>query len=165
MFNGDMGRVTHIILAKESADKKEQMVVSFSGIEVTYERADLSQLTLAYCCSVHKAQGSEFATVIMPVVNDYYRMLNRNILYTGITRAQRFLILCGDPNAFQKGLRRADTLARRTSLTARLAIIDEVATQVVEATTEINLTAVNCQHISPMIGMEGVRPEDFMDSE
>ncbi|CDZ99922.1 ATP-dependent RecD-like DNA helicase [Metalysinibacillus saudimassiliensis] len=165
VFNGDMGRVTHIILAKESADKKEQMVVSFSGIEVTYERADLSQLTLAYCCSVHKAQGSEFATVIMPVVNDYYRMLNRNILYTGITRAQRFLILCGDPNAFQKGLRRADTLARRTSLTARLAIIDQVAEQVVQATTEINLTAVNYQHISPMIGMEGVRPEDFMESE
>ncbi len=165
VFNGDMGRVTHIILAKESADKKEQMIVSFSGIEVTYERADLNQLTLAYCCSVHKAQGSEFATVIMPVVNDYYRMLNRNILYTGITRAQRYLILCGDPSAFDRGLRRADTLARRTSLTARLAIIDEATAQVVETSEETSLQAVNYQHISPMIGMEGITPYDYMDNE
>lgn len=163
VFNGDMGRVTHIILAKESADKKEQMVVSFSGIEVTYERADLNQLTLAYCCSVHKAQGSEFATVIMPVVNDYHRMLNRNILYTGITRAQRFLILCGDPTAFDRGLRRADTLDRRTSLTARLTIIEEAEQQLISTTEESQLHADNYQAISPMIGMEGVKPQDFMD--
>ena len=71
VFNGDMGEVISIIKAKETIDKKELLVVSYDGIEVTYERNDLNQITLAYCCSIHKSQGSEFPIVIMPVVRSH----------------------------------------------------------------------------------------------
>ena len=88
VFNGDMGEVISIIKAKETIEKQDLLVVSFDGIEVTYQRSELNQLTLAYCCSIHKSQGSEFQTVIMPVVRGYSKMLRRNLLYTGITRAK-----------------------------------------------------------------------------
>src|SRR5690606_15753096 len=98
VFNGDMGEVVAILKAKETVEKQDMLVASFDGIEVTYERSDLNQLTLAYCCSIHKSQGSEFPTVIMPVVRGYMKMLRRNLLYTGIPRSRDFLILCGDPS-------------------------------------------------------------------
>ena len=104
VFNGDMGEVIAIIKAKETIDKKELLVVSYDGIEVNYERSDLNQITLAYCCSIHKSQGSEFPIVIMPVVRSHRKMLKRNLLYTGITRAQKFLILCGEPEEFKAGI-------------------------------------------------------------
>lgn len=69
VFNGDMGEVVAIMKAKETVEKQDLLVVSFDGIEVNYQRSDLNQLTLAYCCSIHKSQGSEFPTVIMPVGN------------------------------------------------------------------------------------------------
>lgn len=120
VFNGDMGEVIAIIKAKETVDKKELLVVSYDGIEVTYERSDLNQLTLSYCCSIHKSQGSEFPIVIMPVVRSQRKMLKRNLLYTGITRAQKFLILCGEPEEFKLGIMRTDELSRQTSLKERL---------------------------------------------
>ena len=83
VFNGDMGEVVSIFRAAETVEKKEMLVVSFDGTEVTYEKNDLNQITLAYCCSVHKSQGSEFQTVIMPVTRSYMKMLRRNLLYTG----------------------------------------------------------------------------------
>ena len=95
VFNGDMGEVISIIKAKETVEKQDLLIVSFDGIEVTYQRSDLNQLTLAYCCSIHKSQGSEFQTVIMPVVRGYSKMLRRNLLYTGITRAKTFDFMWG----------------------------------------------------------------------
>ena len=120
VFNGDMGEVIAIIRAKETIEKQDLLVVSYDGIEVTYQRPDLNQITLAYCCSIHKSQGSEFQTVIMPVVRGYSKMLRRNLLYTGITRAKNFLILCGEPDVLASGLAKTDDLMRYTSLTARL---------------------------------------------
>nr|WP_251635823.1 ATP-dependent RecD-like DNA helicase [Sporosarcina sp. NCCP-2716] len=120
VFNGDMGEVIAILKAKETIEKKDLMVVSFDGIEVTYERPDLNQLTLAYCCSIHKSQGSEFPTVIMPIVRSHRKMLRRNLLYTGITRAKNFLILCGSPAEFQDGINRLDERDRQTTLKERL---------------------------------------------
>ena len=87
---------------------------------MTYERSDLNQITLAYCCSIHKSQGSEFPIVIMPVVRSHRKMLRRNLLYTGITRAKNFLILCGEPEEFKAGIARTDELARQTTLKERL---------------------------------------------
>ncbi|GGG27185.1 ATP-dependent RecD-like DNA helicase [Lysinibacillus alkalisoli] len=165
VFNGDMGRVQHIILAKETQDKKEQLIVNFNGVEVTYERADLNQLTLAYCCSIHKAQGSEFATVIMPILWEYGRMLNRNIIYTGITRAQKFLILCGSQEAFAKGLTKSDNLMRRTSLTARLAFIEAQDEEVAVTMDNALLDGDNYMHIDPMIGMGDSTPYQFMEGD
>ena len=126
VFNGDMGVVIAIIKAKETIDKKELLVVSYDGIEVTYERNDLNQITLSYCCSIHKSQGSEFPIVIMPVVRSHRKMLKRNLLYTGITRAQKFLILCGEPDEFQAGIARTDELSRQTTLKERLGGEEEV---------------------------------------
>ncbi|MEK4627892.1 MAG: ATP-dependent RecD-like DNA helicase [Solibacillus sp.] len=120
VFNGDMGEVISIIRAKETVEKQDLLIVSYDGIEVTYQRPDLNQITLAYCCSIHKSQGSEFQTVIMPVVRGYSKMLRRNLLYTGITRAKNFLILCGEPDVLATGLAKTDDLMRLTSLKMRL---------------------------------------------
>lgn len=120
VFNGDRGEIVAIIYAKENIEKTDKLVVSFDGIEVTYEKKDLNQLTHAYCTSIHKAQGSEFPIVVMPVVKGYYRMLRRNLIYTGITRAKQFLILCGSIEAFQLAISREDDLKRNTMLCEKL---------------------------------------------
>lgn len=120
IFNGDMGEVIAILRAKETVEKQDLLVVDYDGNEVTYQRGDLNQITLAYCCSIHKSQGSEFQTVIMPIVRSYSKMLRRNLLYTGITRAKNFLILCGEADVFANGLAKTDDLQRLTSLKARL---------------------------------------------
>ncbi|MDW0109026.1 SF1B family DNA helicase RecD2 [Sporosarcina aquimarina] len=187
VFNGDMGEVISILKAKETIEKKDLMVVSFDGIEVTYERSDLNQLTLAYCCSIHKSQGSEFPTVIMPVVRSHRKMLRRNLLYTGITRAKNFLILCGSPTEFNDGIARMDERERQTTLKQRLrgespeVIVektnDEVdSTVTVEVSTESDqsrqttkqlpqiLSMETVLEVDPMVGMNGETPYDFMQS-
>lgn len=180
VFNGDMGEVIAIIKAKETIEKQDLLVVNFEGIEVTYQRADLNQITLAYCCSIHKSQGSEFQTVIMPVVRGYAKMLRRNLLYTGITRAKNFLILCGEPDVLAQGLSKTDDLARLTSLRARLnpmeieelvnapeKEIEEKGPDINETKTEQDqpkiLNAETAAHIHPMIGMKDISPYDFME--
>lgn len=168
VFNGDMGEVISIIDAKETVDKKAMLIVSYDGIEVEYERADLQQITLAYCCSIHKSQGSEFSTVIMPIVRSHRKMLRRNLLYTGITRAKNFLILCGEPQEFKIGIERTDELERQTTLKKRLTgetTPEEIVTEQTSAQeihNEDRLTIDNCLSIDPMIGMNGISPYDFL---
>ncbi|AQU79100.1 MULTISPECIES: ATP-dependent RecD-like DNA helicase [Planococcus] len=172
VFNGDMGEIVAIMKAKETVEKQDMLVASFDGIEVTYERSDLNQLTLAYCCSIHKSQGSEFPTVIMPVVRGYMKMLRRNLLYTGITRSRDFLILCGDPSVFRYGVERTDDAQRMTTLKSRLAVTTEqpkteqqTKQQVeTEQSGPVSLTAENVHAIHPMIGMEGITPQKFMEA-
>lgn len=86
---------------------------------MTYEKKDFTQLTHAYCSSIHKAQGSEFPIVVMPVVGNYQRMLRRNLLYTGITRAKQFLLLCGDINTFEQAIQKSND-GRQSLLKDRL---------------------------------------------
>ncbi|MFP3916994.1 ATP-dependent RecD-like DNA helicase [Lysinibacillus telephonicus] len=136
IFNGDMGEVVAIIRAKETVEKQDLLVVSYDGNEVTYQRGDLNQITLAYCCSIHKSQGSEFQTVIMPIVRSYSKMLRRNLLYTGITRAKNFLILCGEPDVFAGGLAKTDDLQRLTSLKARLNPMEVEDLEIVEVQSD-----------------------------
>ncbi|PNY98404.1 ATP-dependent RecD-like DNA helicase [Staphylococcus warneri] len=104
IFNGDIGVIVGIFWAKENALNKDVLVVDFEGNEITFTRQDLLELTHAYCTSIHKSQGSEFPIVIMPIVKQYFRMLQRPILYTGLTRAKQSLVLLGDPQAFDIGL-------------------------------------------------------------
>lgn len=178
VFNGDMGEVIAIFKAKETVDKKELLVVSYDGIEVTYERSDLNQITLSYCCSIHKSQGSEFPIVIMPIVRSHRKMLKRNLLYTGITRAKNFLILCGEPAEFKAGIARADELARQTTLKERLngdvgeseAPQPEVAVESAqdekkqETPTVYELTTETFIAIDPLIGMDGITPYTFLEA-
>lgn len=175
VFNGDMGEIVAIMKAKETVEKQDLLVASFDGIEVSYQRSDLNQLTLAYCCSIHKAQGSEFPTVIMPVVRGYMKMLRRNLLYTGITRSRDFLILCGDPGVFRYGVERTDDSSRLTTLADRLKGSSESAaqdpeqppqlTEAQEAAGPKSLTQQNVHLVHPMIGMDGITPRDFADHE
>lgn len=120
VFNGDIGEIVAIFTAKETVDREETVVVSFDGIEVSYLKRDLNQITLAYCCSIHKSQGSEFPIVVLPIVKGYHRMLRRNLVYTAITRSKEYLILCGDEGAFEYAVGRSDVDRRHSRLADKL---------------------------------------------
>lgn len=100
VFNGDMGKIVGITYAKEAADKVDELTLEFDTNEVVYKRNEWNKITLAYACSIHKAQGSEFKMVILPMVKQYQRMLQRNLLYTGLTRSKELLILIGEGQAY-----------------------------------------------------------------
>ncbi len=116
VFNGDIGEIVAIFEEDENKDHKEQLVILFEDKEVAYERKDYVNFMHAYCISIHKSQGSEFPIVILPVVAGYNRMLRKNLLYTAITRGKRSLIICGQPEAFLRGVQTKDTNIRYTSL-------------------------------------------------
>lgn len=169
VFNGDMGEIISISFAKENTEKQDLIYVSFDGIEVAYTKQDLTQITHAYCCSIHKSQGSEFPIVIMPVVKSYYRMLRRKLIYTGITRSKQFLILCGEEEALRIGVEQTQDHDRHTTLRQKLQEVlspkqrtDEVSI----AVNEENAAPINYEEelmkTDPMIGMEGITPYDFM---
>jgi exodeoxyribonuclease V alpha subunit len=114
VFNGDMGRII-------SADsRKQQLIVSFDGRLVVYGFSELDELDPAYAVSVHKAQGSEFPAVIMPVHTQHYMMLQRNLLYTGITRGRRLVVLVGTKKALAMAVKNNKTSLRHTQLAERL---------------------------------------------
>ena len=97
----------------------DTIVVAYDDKLIEYTSNDFSQITLAYCMSIHKAQGSEFKIVIMPILNDYYIMLKKNLIYTGITRAKQSLFLIGQPQAFFKGIKQKQNKERLTYLKQR----------------------------------------------
>ncbi len=114
VFNGDMGRIL-------SGDARQQrLIISFEGRLVTYEAAELDELDPAYAISVHKAQGSEFPAVIMPVHTQHYMMLQRNLLYTGVTRGKKLVVLAGTKKAMALAVKNNKTRLRHTRLAARL---------------------------------------------
>jgi exodeoxyribonuclease V alpha subunit len=119
VFNGDMGEITAIQFAKETEDKVDQITILFDTVEVTYNRNNWNRFVLAYCCSIHKSQGSEFTMVILPMVKQYGRMLRRNLLYTAITRSKSKLILCGDYAAFEMAVESSGDI-RKTLLHEKL---------------------------------------------
>ncbi len=126
VFNGDMGEITGIIYAKDSEDKVDELVIAFDANEVVYKRNEWNKITLSYCCSIHKAQGSEFKMVILPMVNQYYRMLQRNLLYTAVTRSKEMLILLGETSAYSRCVEQVSTL-RLTALKERISGIDSIS--------------------------------------
>jgi exodeoxyribonuclease V alpha subunit len=115
VFNGDIGRVA-------SVDEAERTLsVEFEGRAVTYEPGDLDELVLAYACSIHKSQGSEYPCAVIPVHTQHYVMLQRNLLYTAITRARKLVVLVGSRRALAIAVKNDETQARFTQLAARLA--------------------------------------------
>lgn len=163
VFNGDIGEIISIFYAKENTEKQDMIIISFDGTEVTYTRQDFNQFTHAFCCSIHKSQGSEFPIVILPVVKSYYRMLRRNLLYTAITRSKHFLILCGEEEAFRLGVEREDDGQRKTTLYEKLRLLHDYSTQdPSQKSDQFILTEDTLLTIDPMIGMENVTPYDFM---
>jgi exodeoxyribonuclease V alpha subunit len=119
VFNGDMGRISYI-----NQDDGE-LTVRYPDIggarEVIYDQAELDELSLSYAVSVHKSQGSEYPVVILPVVTQHYILLQRNLLYTAITRAKELVVLIGTKKALAIAVRNNKVEARYTRLAARLA--------------------------------------------
>lgn len=126
VFNGDMGEIVGIILAKDSEDKVDELVIQFDNNEVSYKRNEWNKITLSYCCSIHKAQGSEFKMVILPIVHQYHRMLQRNLLYTAVTRSKDILILLGEVQAFNTCVAH-ESASRLTMLKERITSADDMS--------------------------------------
>ncbi|KFE42236.1 ATP-dependent RecD-like DNA helicase [Staphylococcus agnetis] len=159
IFNGDIGVIVGIFWAKENALNKDVVIVDYEGNEITYLKSDLTELTHAYCTSIHKAQGSEFPIVIMPIVKQYFRMLQKPILYTGLTRAKQSLVFLGDSDAFNIGLKTEGQvrLTRQQSFLEQYFNSEETSSEV------ISLTEDTMYSIDPMINMQNVSPYDFME--
>ena len=119
IFNGDIGKITAIESGRTVGKKNESITVDFDGNEVSYSRMEWNQLRLAYCISIHKAQGSQFKMVLLPIVQQFSRMLQRNLLYTAITRAAEKLVLIGEPYAVVTSVKN-EAVNRKTSLVDRL---------------------------------------------
>lgn len=159
VYNGDMGYVEAIITDNQT----QEMIIRFDEqIEVSYTVSEFNQITLAYCCSIHKAQGSEFPLIILPMVNAYGRMLRRDLLYTAITRSKQSIVFCGEEQAFRIASEHEGE-QRRTRLFEFL-IGDKKLMDVSRTLIkpEYRLTEENILEIDPMIGMDNITPFDFL---
>ena len=114
VYNGDIGFVRSLDVVEQT------LVMDFDGRAATYDWSDADQLTLAYVVSIHKAQGSEFPVVVMPIVTQHYTMLQRNLLYTAITRARKLCVLAGSTRAISMAVRNNKVAQRFTALEWRL---------------------------------------------
>ncbi len=120
VFNGDIGILEEIIYAKEDVNGQDRLICDFDGRIVEYTRETFGNITHAYCISVHKAQGSEYPIVILPMDLDYGIMLQKRLIYTAVSRAYRSLIIIGEKAAFYKGITTVDHYVRRTTLKERI---------------------------------------------
>lgn len=114
VFNGDIGTVSRVDLEDRT------LTVRFDERLVEYDATELDELVLAYATTIHKAQGSEYPVVVMPVLMTHYVMLQRNLLYTGITRAKKGLVLVGTKKAIAHAVRTVTVTRRNTKLSERL---------------------------------------------
>jgi exodeoxyribonuclease V alpha subunit len=114
VFNGDIGRVSTI------DEEARTLTVDFDGRPVLYDYDELDEVALAYAMTIHKAQGSEYPAVVMPLHTQHYLMLQRNLLYTGITRGRKLVVIVGNRKALSLAVSRQDTARRYTALYGRV---------------------------------------------
>ncbi len=116
VFNGDMGRICHF-----SPEDKE-LTVRFEDKNVLYAFDELDELIPAYAISVHKSQGSEYPAVVLPILTQHYMLLQRNLVYTGVTRGKKLVVLVGSPRALHMAVNNNKMHKRHTWLARRLAV-------------------------------------------
>lgn len=165
VFNGDLGYITDLLPAKYTDSKQDELTINFDGNEIIYPRSEWYKIRLAYAMSIHKSQGSEFPVVLLPITRSSYRMLQRNLIYTAITRAKSKLILLGELAAFDYAAKNTGT-ARKTYLIHRF---DNLVENNISETANTNnltdkkqfnepenfiLTTDNYLEIDPMIGLK-----------
>ena len=193
VFNGDLGIIKsiegqNVINGSNKSTAKQKVVVDFDGQEVEYLRLnEINALQLAYCMTIHKAQGSQAPVVIVSMVDEYFptnpqspTIMHRNLLYTAVTRSSRALLMVGKPSAFVR-CAESPTEYRQTTLKDRIEKIFETEKNGekvklptnsarkqtthkqpdVEHIKELTPEIIESNLIDPMIGMDGIRPEDF----
>ena len=170
VFNGDLGYITDLIPGKYTESKQDEMMIDFDGNEVVYPRNEWYKIRLAYAMSIHKSQGSEFPVVFLPITSASKRMLERNLIYTAITRAKSKLILLGELQAFDYATKHIGT-ARKTYLIERFSDLTESSEElnepILEPTNQINphqsyrLTEDNWTSIPAMIGISQDDLDEF----
>ena len=158
IFNGDIGYIYDIY--KENG--KYKIIIDYDNNLVTYEKQELNQITLSYACSIHKAQGSEFDNIIIPFIDNYNFMLNKNLTYTAVTRAKKKLILCGNPNVFYKSIEPNNTVIRQTALCWFFTMNNMLDESEIILEENYILNYQNINNIDPMIGMDDIKPLDFL---
>ena len=184
VFNGDIGQITAIETKKGA--KGATITIDFDGNEVNYHRMEWNQIQLAYAISIHKSQGSQFKMVLMPVVRQFSRMLQRNLVYTAITRAADKLVLLGEAQAMALAVHNVGT-NRQTTLLNRLRekwqltkpekpaavakddslavadkeIVPDSAADFSSGPRILTAALIAEQAIDPLIGMAGIKPQDL----
>ena len=164
VFNGDLGYISDLLPAKYTDSKQDELTINFDGNEIIYPRSEWYKIRLAYAMSIHKSQGSEFPVVILPITKSSHRMLQRNLIYTAITRAKSKLILLGEKVAFDYAVKNTGT-ARKTYLIERFGDFPQAESNIHNTVDKMKapvenyvLTEENFQKIDPMIG---IREEDI----
>ena len=159
VFNGDLGYITDLLPAKYTDSKQDELTINFDGNEIIYPRSEWYKIRLAYAMSIHKSQGSEFPVVILPITRSSHRMLQRNLVYTAITRAKSKLILLGEKAAFDYAAKNTGT-ARKTYLIERFGDLPQAETNIHNPVDKMKapvenyvLTKENFLKIDPLIGL------------
>jgi len=114
VFNGDIGRITRI------DPENQDLAISFDGRDIPYDYSDLDEIVLAYAVSIHKSQGSEYPAVIMPILTQHFVLLQRNLVYTAVTRGRKLVVMVGTMKALAIGVKNDKTQKRYTYLKHRL---------------------------------------------
>lgn len=168
IYNGQIGKVIGI----DNNDSAKCLVANFDGREIEFSRKDLSDLTRAYAITIHKSQGSEFPLVILNLTMQNYMMLKRNLLYTAITRAEKNLILVGEPRAYIMAFNTPGN-DRKTGLAEKIDKLLDIKKKDIQEDTETKIDEITAEDnveedylltkekiysgkIDPMIGMEGI---------
>ena len=118
VFNGDIGYIRKII--PKSGKNKDLVLIDFEGVKVEYSKEELNQIKHAYAITIHKSQGSEFSHVILPISRSYYKMLYNKLIYTGVSRAKKSLVIIGEANAFMMAGNNDYASSRKTMLKEKL---------------------------------------------
>jgi len=114
VFNGDIGHIVGL------DDEEREAVIEYDGRKVTYLYDEFDEVTLSYAVTIHKSQGSEYPCVVIPIHTQHYMMLQRNLLYTGITRGRKLVVLVGTKKAIAIAVKRVQSQSRITTLKERL---------------------------------------------